>query len=387
MANFVMPKLGADMTAGTLIAWHKKPGDPVKRGEVVAEVETDKGVIDVEIFTDGVMESQVVHPGEKVPVGAVLARIRDEKGMGEAAVVEAPSMGPRPTSFSPPAIAAPVPRAEGDRVRISPSARTLAESLHVDVSKVAGTGPRGVITREDIERAASAAKPAPTAPTERAARMRQAIAAAMSRSKREIPHYYLGTAIDLHRALAWLTVKNEKRSVTERILPGVLLFKGVALTLREFPEMNGFWVDDRFQASKAVHLGVAISMRQGGLIAPAIHDADQLSLGELMEKLRDLVQRTRAGSLRSSELSDPTITVTNLGEQGVESVYPIIYPPQVAIVGFGKVVERPWVVDGQVVSRPVVTATLAADHRVSDGHRGALFLAAVDRRLQEPEKL
>lgn len=386
MANFVMPKLGADMAAGILIAWHKKPGDAVKRGEVVAEVETDKGVIDVEIFTDGVMESEVVHPGEKVPVGTVLATIREEKSVAPTAVVEAPPTAPKVPQVSP-ATAAPVPHAEGDRVRISPSARNLAEELHVDVSKIQGTGPRGVITREDIQRAASAAKPAPTSPAERAARMRQAIAAAMSRSKREIPHYYLGTTIDLDRALTWLKAENEKRSVTERILYGVLLFKAVALALREFPEMNGFWADDHFQASKAIHLGVAISMRQGGLITPAIHDADQLTLGDLMEKLRDLVQRTRAGSLRSSELSDSTITVTNLGEQGVESVYPIIYPPQVAIVGFGKVVDRPWVVGGQVVARPVVTATLAADHRVSDGHRGALFLAAVDRLLQEPEKL
>jgi len=132
---------------------------------------------------------------------------------------------------------------------------------------------------------------------------------------------------------------------------------------------------------------VAISLRGGGVVAPALHDADRQSLGDLMRNFRDLVQRARAGGLRSSELSDPTITVTSLGEQGVETVFGIIYPPQVAIVGFGKIVERPWSVGGRIVSRPLVTATLSADHRVTDGHRGGLFLVAVDRLLQEPGRL
>jgi len=217
--------------------------------------------------------------------------------------------------------------------------------------------------------------------------MRQTIAAAMTRSKREIPHYYLSTTIDMHRAMTWLAEENLKRPVTERLLYGVLLLKAVALGLREVPELNAVWDGNRAAPSEAIHVGVAIALRQGGLIAPALHDTDRQSLGELMGKFRDLVNRARAGSLRSSELADPTITVTSLGEQGVEAVYPIIYPPQVAIVGFGKVVERPWVVEGRVVARPVITATLSGDHRVSDGHRGGLFLAAVDRLLQEPSKL
>jgi pyruvate dehydrogenase E2 component (dihydrolipoamide acetyltransferase) len=217
--------------------------------------------------------------------------------------------------------------------------------------------------------------------------MRQAIAAAMSRSKREIPHYYLSTDIDMFRALAWLAAENEKRPVADRLLYGALLLKAVALALTEVPELNSLWLGDRAVASEAIHVGVATSLRQGGLIAPALHHTDRLSLGELMSKLRDLVNRARTGRLRSSELSDPTITVTSLGEQGVETVFPIIYPPQVAIVGFGKVGDCPRVVDGQVVVRPVITATLAADHRVSDGHRGGLFLAAVNRLLQEPSRL
>jgi pyruvate dehydrogenase E2 component (dihydrolipoamide acetyltransferase) len=217
--------------------------------------------------------------------------------------------------------------------------------------------------------------------------MRQTIGAAMARSKREIPHYYLAHTIDLHRALAWLAAENARRPVTERLLHGVLLIKAVALALREVPELNGVWRGDRAEPSAAIHVGVAISLRGGGLVAPALHDVDRRDLGDLMRALRDLVQRARGGGLRSSELSDPTITVTSLGEQGVETVFGIVYPPQLAIVGFGKVAERPWIVDGAVVARPLATVTLSADHRVSDGHRGGLFLAAVERLLQAPERL
>ena len=217
--------------------------------------------------------------------------------------------------------------------------------------------------------------------------MRQTIAAAMARAKREIPHYYLAHTMDMHRALAWLAGENARRPVTERLLPNVLLLKAVALAVREVPELNGVWRGDRVEPSAHVHLGVAISLRGGGLVAPAIHDADRMTISELMRALRDLVQRARTGGLRSSELSDPTLTVTSLGEQGVETVFGIVYPPQVAIVGFGRIAERPWVVDGAVVARPLVTAALSGDHRVSDGHRGGLFLVAVERLLQAPERL
>ena len=167
----------------------------------------------------------------------------------------------------------------------------------------------------------------------------------------------------------------------------MLLLKAGAKALREVPQLNGFWEGDAFRPGAAIHLGWAISLRGGGLVAPAIHDADRRSLPELMAALRDLVQRARSGGLRSSELSDPTITFTSLGERGAESVFGVIYPPQVAIVGFGRVVLRPWVVDGVLVVRPLVSATLAADHRASDGHLGGQLLAAIDRALQSPDTL
>jgi pyruvate dehydrogenase E2 component (dihydrolipoamide acetyltransferase) len=189
------------------------------------------------------------------------------------------------------------------------------------------------------------------------------------------------------RALAWLEPRNQERPVTERLLPGVLLVKATALALRQVPELNGFWRDGHAEKSQAIHVGVAISLRGGGLVAPALHDADKQTLDELMRGLQDLTKRARAGSLKSSEMTDPTVTITSLGERGVESVFGIIYPPQLALVGFGKVVERPWVLDGRIAAQPVVTATLAGDHRATDGHRGALLLDAIDRLLQEPEKL
>jgi pyruvate dehydrogenase E2 component (dihydrolipoamide acetyltransferase) len=217
--------------------------------------------------------------------------------------------------------------------------------------------------------------------------MRRAIAASMTRSKREIPHFYLGQTIDMSRALAWLGQENLRRPVTERVLHGVLMVKAVALALREVPELNAVWAGDELVRRDDINVGVAISLRGGGLVAPAIHHTDELTLEELMHAFRDLVSRARAGSLRSSEMSDPTITVTSIGERGVESIFGVIFPPQVAIVGFGALVERPWVSEGQILPCPVVSASVSADHRVTDGHRASQFLAAVDRLLQEPEEL
>jgi pyruvate dehydrogenase E2 component (dihydrolipoamide acetyltransferase) len=367
MTDFRMPSLGADMEAGKLIAWKIKPGDHVKRGDIVAEVETEKANVDVEVFASGTVHELLVAPGQKVPVGTVLARILEE---GEA---------PAPPLTAPPA----------ERARVSPLAKKVAAELGIDVAAIHGTGPGGAITREDVERAAApqpAAMPAP-APADFQAKMRHAIAAAMARSNREIPHYYLETQIDMHRALEWLQAENVKRSVKNRLLPAVILIRAVTRALKDIPELNGYWVDDRLQMKESINVGFAISLRHGGLITPAILNADQKNLDELMTALSDVIVRAREGHLRSSELSDGTITITNLGDLGVESVYGVIYPPQVALIGFGKIQERPWAANGMLGVRPVVTATLAGDHRATDGHRGAQFLQALDRYLQEPEKL
>jgi pyruvate dehydrogenase E2 component (dihydrolipoamide acetyltransferase) len=348
-------------------------------------------VIEVEIFESGVIESLVVQPGQKVPVGATLATL---SGDGKKLEPVTPPAAAAPVKQEiAPAKVATVPAAEESvRLRVSPLARRRAQELGVDLSTIAGTGVDGSITIADVERAAESVKTStpPAAPAAKGldiGAMRRVIAAAMARSKREIPHYYLSTTIDLSKALAWLAAENAKRPVTKRLLYSALLIRAVGAALRSTPELNGFWIDNEFKASEGIHIGLAISLRQGGLINPAIHDVDKKNLDELMESMLDLVNRARTGHLRSSELSDGTITVTNLGEQGVETVFGVIYPPQVALVGFGKITERPVAANGMVGARPMIDATLAADHRVSDGHRGGRFLLAIDRLLQEPEKL
>ncbi|AWG99439.1 dihydrolipoamide acetyltransferase family protein [Rhodococcus ruber] len=410
MFEFTLPSLGADMDEGTLTEWRVAPGDTVERGQVIASVDTAKAEVEVEIWRDGVVHRLLAQPGVTLPVGAAMATMlepgEDAPPVDGIPASEAPAATPVPA----PAVAAPVPAPAGAapatrpapaaRRRISPAARRQARALGVDLDTVTGTGPWQSVTIEDVDRAAAArtavasAAPAPPpaaapakTPVDKAAEMRRAVASAMGRSKREIPHYYLSEQIPLTRALDWLTDYNAQRPVTERVLLAALLIKAVALATRRCPEMSGFWTDDEFHPAPATHVGVAVSLRQGGLIAPAIHDVADLALPELMAALADLVKRARAGSLRSSEMSDPTVTVTNLGEESVESVYGVIYPPQVALVGFGKPTRRPWV-DGDTV-RPVsaVTATLAADHRVSDGRRGALFLTEIAELLQHPERL
>ncbi|MCC7484674.1 MAG: 2-oxo acid dehydrogenase subunit E2 [Burkholderiales bacterium] len=411
MNEFLMPSLGADMDAGTLVEWMVKPGDAVKRGQVVAVVETQKGAIEVEIWDEGVVERLVVEPGRKVPVGEVLALLR---GKGEAAPPLPPPGSAPASAAATPVAPRPAPVRPGvdaaSRARVSPSARKLAEDLGIPLESINPGAPGGVISRADVERAAGAQGPRPV-PTSRDGRgnavpgeetravaaggrrpdwhgeMRKAIAAAMSRSKREIPHYYLSADIDATAVMEWLTAENLKRGVAERLLPVAPFMKAVALALRETPELNGCWTPAGFKPSAAIHLGMAIAMRGGGLVAPAIHDTDRLGLDELMAALRELTGRVRGGRLRSSEMSDPTVTLTSLGEQGVEMVLPVIHPPQVAIVGLGKVADRPRVVGGAVLARKVVTATLAADHRASDGHRGALFLSALAKLINNPEKL
>jgi pyruvate dehydrogenase E2 component (dihydrolipoamide acetyltransferase) len=401
MSEFRMPQLGAEMAAGTLAEWLKGPGDEVRRGDIVAVVETEKGAIEVEIFEDGVIDRLLVEPGMKVPVGTVLATLR---GTGEphSPAGNAPAPPPAPPAAAAPsrAGAPPLPAAAppgkaaeaGQRPRISPAAARLAAERGVEIAGLAGTGPGGAIRIADIESATGPAPAGQGPAAHDAARqgdaMRAAIAAAMGRSKREIPHYYLATTIDLGASLDWLARTNAERDVKGRVLYGALLVKAVARALRDFPEFNGFWRDGRFVASSGIHVGAAIALRGGGLVAPAIHDTDTLPLADLMAALRDLVIRARSFRLRSSEIADSTITVTSLGEQGVEEVFGVIYPPQVALVGFGTPAERPWVIrPGEVAARTVIRATLSADHRASDGHRGALFLSAIERLLQEPEKL
>ncbi|MFN0251779.1 MAG: dihydrolipoamide acetyltransferase family protein [Kofleriaceae bacterium] len=403
-----MPSLGADMEAGTLLEWRVAVGDHVARGSVVGLIETQKATMELESFAEGVVEVLLVEPGAKVPVGTVLARLGSAVSTTPSPRTAAPE--PAPTVIAqPPTSAA--------RIRSSPSARRKARELDIDLSTIRGSGPHGAIILRDVVvpavrdvvvpavrdavvpavrdavPAARDAAPAPpaTKPPRRVPSvtgpMRDAIGAAMSRSKREIPHFYLSHTISMKRPLAWLADINHSLPIQERILPGALLLRAVATALWDFPELNGFYIDGTYRASEEVHLATAISLRTGGLVAPAILHADSITLPELMRELQDLVVRARTGHLKSSELTSATITVTSLGERGCETVFPVINPPQVAIVGFGAIATRPWVEGDAIVAHPTIVATLAADHRVCDGHRGGLFLSALDHLLQEPAKL
>ena len=420
MSIFKMPSLGADMDDGVLVEWDVKPGDHVSRGDIVAVVETQKGAIEIEIFESGTIARLLAAPGDTVAVGAPLAELDGAAGVAgkaeaaEAAAeaapetpIETPSEEPSvPAAETPAAPEAPrktpapaakaAPAAEAavaSRVRASPAARQLAAERGIDLAGIRGTGPDGAVVRDDVTGARPAA-PAKTADTAGPARrgfdveeMRKAIAAAMSRSKREIPHYYLSHTIDMRVASGWLDAINAQRPPEERVLIGMLLLKATALALTRFPEFNGRYENEAFAPAATVHVGMAVAMRGGGLVAPALHDVDRLSLEELMARARDLVARVRSGRLRSSEFTDAGITVTSLGERGVDTVYGVIYPPQVAIVGFGTVALRPLATENGVDAVPAVCATLAADHRVSDGRRGALFLREIEKLLQVPEAL
>jgi pyruvate dehydrogenase E2 component (dihydrolipoamide acetyltransferase) len=414
MPDFLMPSLGADMDRGTILHWYKQPGDRIERGEIVVLVDTDKAEIEVESFAAGWLDALLVREGETVPVGAPIARIRS----AEAAEPTAPAAPAPPAAQPAPVVPklAPVvpPRAPpaptparvalpaGTRIHASPLARRLAADLGIALEAVSGSGPEGAITRDDVARHAPRARAAPAPPSpappaaappaqapraDKQASMRSAIAAAMERAHREIPQYYLATRVDLSRALAWLAEQNAARPLAERVLPVALFLKAVAKAALEVPELNGFWREGAFVPGDGVHVGVIVSLRQGGILAPALHDVPQKSVVALFAEFRDLVARARAGKLRSSEVAGGTLTVTSLGDQGVETVFGVIMPPQVALIGFGRVTEQPFAEHGLIGVRPVVEVTLSADHRASDGHRGGRFLSAIGRLLQEPESL
>jgi len=290
-----------------------------------------------------------------------------------------------------------VERVSAARSRISPAARVRARELGVDVAKLAGSGPGGAITLEDVQAAAPTPHPAAARAAEgagvRAAAgestggMREAIAAAMSRSKREIPHYYLSLTADVTAAVEWLTARNASAPVTERLLFAALLIKAVALACRDFEGFSGFYRQGRYEQSPLVHVGVAVAIRGGGLVAPAIMDTANKPLPTLMEEFRQLVTRARAGRLRASEMAAPSIVLTSLGDSPVDAVFPIIQPPQVAIVGAGAVGLRAGVVGERVVPRQLITLSLGADHRVTDGRLGARFLARIAERVAAPDGL
>jgi pyruvate dehydrogenase E2 component (dihydrolipoamide acetyltransferase) len=387
--DFHLPSLGADMESATLVDWLKKPGDAVHRGEALASVETEKGIIDIECYEDGKVAELLVRPGTKVLVGALLARLEVEAAAAATAAQPVQPPVPTPPPRAPAAAAPPAPIATpapgpAERARISPAARRRAQELGVPLDVLERSAGGAIVHVEDVERFA-AQKPVPLADARSA--MRIAIGNAMARSKREIPHYYLAHSLDFGPAQEWLSAHNATLPVNERLIDTVLIAKAVALAAARIDGFSGYYRDGRFERAPGVHVGAAIAVRGGGLVAPALLDADRKSLPVLMQELSELVTRVRAGHMRSGEFAAATITLTSLGGEGVDVLYPIINPPQVAIVGAGAIRERPWARGGQLAARPVLTLALAGDHRVTDGRIGARFLRAVAELLVSPETL
>lgn len=478
-----MPSLGADMEQGVLIEWLVKVGESVKRGDVVAVVETPKSTVEVECFETGTVTRLLAEEGQTVPVGEALALLgsASETEPRTPATVEVPvavsatvpaaaavgvpssvplgsttrpplspvlrhlarELGVDPTTLhgsgrdgaltrhdveqaaaaasSPAAAAATVTAAapatsatttdgahpgSRHRVRISPLARRLAAEEGVDLTVLQGSGPDGSIRAADVHRATrhteSEALSGPT-PTPRVevkpeatsvapspppmSDMRRSIAALMTVSNQEIPHYHLSLTIDLWRSIQWMKERNRELEMSERLVPAALLLAATARAARAVPELNGHWIEGAFRPAADVDLGLILSLRSGGLLVPSIGCADRLTVEEMMARIKVLTRRARSGRLRGSDLVPPSITVSNLGDQGVDSVLGVIYPPQVGLVGFGAVAERPWAVDGMLGVRPLVTVTLAGDHRATDGATGSRLLKTIDRLLQAPEEL
>lgn len=399
MSQFVMPSLGADMEDGKLVEQLIAPGEPVTRGDIIAAVETQKGVIEIEVFEDGFLDQWLVPLGTTVAVGTPIALIRSGDAPDPPDIPQPtdpfpappPPEAPQPAEPDQPPVSPEDPQlppeqpaetpdelARVARQRITPAARRRAAQTGFDLSSL---GDKDTISLGDLPDAPDNAAPKPLSA------MRQAISAAMTRSKREIPHYYLADTIDLTAAESFIAVRNADLAPDARLVMGALYVRAVACAAQSFPEFNGSFDNDSFTPSTAVHVGMAINLRGGGLVAPALLDAATGDLADLMGRLRDLVGRVREGRFRARELSDPTITLTSLGDRGVSEITGVIFPPQVAIVGIGAADWHPRVVDGQVAARRVADVTLAADHRVSDGHRGARFLRSIIDHLQHPETL
>ncbi len=411
--QYAMPSLGADMDEGRVIEWRVAPGDTVHRGDLVATVETEKSDIDIEIWHDGIVEEFLVDVGQLVDVGTPIARLRAISGDGEpdtarpADAVEADTIGVPDTA--PPKIApivAPsgqiaahfgagpvvIPADAGGRVPASPLARRLAAERGIDLGGIRGSGPGGAVIEADVVAASPAAltpaaAPSPEAPRRSSDTMRSLIAERMATANREIPHYHLSRELDVGPLESWLAEHNADRPIADRILPAACFIRAVALAASRHRNLNGFWIDDHFEAADSIDVATAISLRRGGLVTPKIERADERSLADVMSALTELVTAARTGRLRASWMTGATITVTHLGDTGADLVHGVISPPQVALVGFGRSRSRPWVVDDSVAVRPVVTSTLAADHRATDGAIGSRFLATLADFINRPEDL
>jgi pyruvate dehydrogenase E2 component (dihydrolipoamide acetyltransferase) len=334
-----------------------------------------------------------------IRVGSVIAYMDVADDGTVAAVTPAPVVTVTAAQIpaAPPPAHAVAP--SGKRLRVSPAARHLAEKNGIDLNTLHGTGHDGAIELQDVEAvlekkdsvAVKAVAPVPAVPQKSGASMinvREAIARAMTKSKREIPHYYLQSRFHIDVLVAWLDAKNRSLPPEERLFMPAVLMRAVVLALQSNPDMNGYYENGAFVQRPEIHLGITVSLKPSGVMTPAVIDAHAMTLAELNAAFADLVQRARAGKLRNREMTDGTVTVTNVGDLGADAVTGVIFPPQVALVGFGRVRKAPVVDgDGGVRAGFVIDTSLSADHRVSDGLAGSKMLNAIGRLLAQPEQL
>ncbi|MDR7401530.1 MAG: dihydrolipoamide acetyltransferase family protein [Armatimonadota bacterium] len=394
MAEVIMPKMGDAMTEGRIVRWKKRPGEPVARGDPLAEIETDKVNVDIEAEEAGVLLQILVEEGQSAPVGAPIAIIgaAGEEIPTAAARPSPPAAAPAPAPApAAPSPAPPVPAGvRAERVKASPLARKLAEEHGIDLTQVRGTGPGGRITREDVEAAiAAAARPAAPAPAADyevlpLTRIRQTIARRMTESTQQAPHFYITMEVVMDEALRLRQHLNQALGATPPVSVNDLVLKAVALALRAHPALNSALVEGAIRRYRRVNLAVAVALPEG-LIAPVVHDCDRLSLTEIAARTTELGERARSGRLRPEDYEGGTFTVSNLGMFGdVDSFAAIINPPHAGILAVGRALPRPVVRDGQIVPATTMKVTLSADHRVTDGAEAARFLAEVKRLLENP---
>ena len=404
ISEVVMPQMGADMEEGTIIKWLKNEGDEVERGEIIAEIETDKANVEIEAFDGGVFRRTLADEGDTIDVGTIIAIIADanddisayQNGAAKKATTPEPQStteaAPEPAREEP-AQAAPQaePASRGGRVRATPVARRLATEHNVDLTAISGTGPDGRIVLRDVEAAIAGGPPkagpaAGTTSTIEMSKMRQTIARRMAQSKREAPHYYITVDIDMSEAERLRHQLNEAVEEYPRVSVNDMIVRASAISLARHPMFNSWFVDEQVQQHADINVCIAIALDEG-LIAPAILDTANKNLGEIGDASRDLAGRAKSGALKPAEYTGGTFTVSNLGMFGVEALIAIIQPPQTAILGVGGVRTTPAVRGGRIETAELMKTALSADHRVTDGAQGAQFLNEIKRLLESPASL
>jgi pyruvate dehydrogenase E2 component (dihydrolipoamide acetyltransferase) len=383
--SIVMPALEMAQETGKIISWLKKEGDSIAKGEPLAEIETDKVVLELEAAADGVLAGVTAGPGDVVQVGKTIAWI---VAPGEKPPVEAASTGPAARTMtgtggasaaSP--IAAPVARQENVEVKVSPKARRMAKELGVDLSKVVGTGPGGIVSGEDVEAAVKAPVPAaaPTPPTPLST-IARLMAERTTQSWTTAPHFFLVREIDASGLIA----AREKHG--KAITHTDLLVALVARTLVKHPKMNASWTGSAIQLNPNVNVSIAIAVKDG-VVGAVIPNADTATLTAISTKRQDLAERARAGRLHPPDVTGGTFTISNLGMFGVDAFSAIITPPQAAVLAVGRIADRVVAVNGLIGIRPILTMTLSSDHRVVDGAQAAAFLKDVAEALTSAQLL